>query len=38
LSRDYEYLTDTSETMIQIAMIQLMLRRLTQTAPAPCPC
>ena len=35
LSRDYEYLTDTSETMIQIAMIQLMLRRLTQTALTP---
>ena len=28
LSKDYEYLTDTSETMIQIAMTQLMLRRL----------
>jgi putative transposase len=34
LSKDYEYLLDTSETMIQIAMIQLMLRRLTRTAAA----
>jgi len=28
LSKDYEELTDTSETMIQIAMIQLMLGRI----------
>jgi putative transposase len=28
LSKDYEELTDTSETMIQIAMIRLMLRRI----------
>jgi putative transposase len=28
LSKDYEYLTDTSEAMIKIAMIGLMLRRL----------
>lgn len=34
LSKDYEYLLETSETMIQIAMIQLMLRRLARTAPA----
>ena len=34
LSKDYEYLLDTSETMIQIAMIQLMLRRLARTAAA----
>jgi hypothetical protein len=31
LSKDYEFLTDTSETMIDIAMIHLMLKRL-------CPC
>jgi putative transposase len=30
LSKDYEYLTETSETTIQIAMIDLMLYRLTQ--------
>jgi putative transposase len=28
LSKDYEYLTNTSETMIRIAMIGLMARRL----------
>lgn len=28
LSKDYEYLTDTSEAMIQIAMIGIMLHRL----------
>ncbi|MCX6257183.1 MAG: transposase, partial [Bacteroidia bacterium] len=28
LSKDYEYLTDTSETMIQLAMLRLMLNRL----------
>jgi len=30
LSKDYEYLTQTSEAMIYVAMIQLMLRRLGQ--------
>lgn len=30
LSKDYEYLSDTSETMIRIAMIGLMSRRLAQ--------
>jgi putative transposase len=29
LSKDYEFLTQTSETMINVAMIGLMLRRLT---------
>jgi putative transposase len=38
LSKDYEYLTDTSETMIQLAMIQLMLRRLSRPAAASGPC
>jgi len=28
LSKDYEYLTETSESMIRIAMIKLMARRL----------
>lgn len=30
LSKDYEYLTDTSETMIRIGMIGLMTRRLAR--------
>jgi putative transposase len=30
LSRDYEYLTSTSEAVIQLAVIQLLLRRLTR--------
>jgi putative transposase len=30
LSKDYEYLTETSKAMIQVAMISLMLRRLAQ--------
>jgi len=29
LSKDYEYLTETSESMIRIAMIKLMARRLS---------
>ena len=29
-SKDYEYLTDTSEAMIYLAMIHLMVRRLAQ--------
>jgi putative transposase len=29
LSKDYEYLPTTSETMLYIAMINLMLRRLS---------
>ena len=32
LSKDYEYLTDTSETMIYVSMIGLMLRRLARGA------
>jgi len=28
LSKDYEFLTESSETMVYIAMIQLLLRRL----------
>jgi putative transposase len=30
LSKDYEYLTSTSEAMVQVAMIHLMLRRLAR--------
>jgi putative transposase len=30
LSRDYEYLTQTSEAMISVAMIHLMIRRLAR--------
>jgi putative transposase len=30
LSKDYEYLTDTSENMLYIAMIHIMCRRLAQ--------
>jgi transposase len=30
LSKDYEYLTATSEAVVQLAMIQLLLRRLTR--------
>ncbi len=28
LSKDYEFLSDTSESMIRVAMIHLMLKRL----------
>ena len=31
LSKDYEALTDTSETFIYVAMIHLMVRRLART-------
>jgi putative transposase len=30
LSKDYEYVTPTSETMIRVAMIHLMVRRLAR--------
>ena len=33
LSKDYEYLTQTSETMLRVAMIHLMIRRLARTVP-----
>ena len=33
LSKDYEFLTTTSETMIRVAMIHLMIRRLARTLP-----
>jgi putative transposase len=36
LSKDYEFLTETSEAMIQVAMIDLMVRRLArQHQPVP---
>jgi hypothetical protein len=31
LSKDYEYLTATSEAVIYLAMIRLLLRRLTRS-------
>lgn len=31
LSKDYEYYTDTSETMVYIAMTHLMVRRLSRS-------
>jgi putative transposase len=34
LSKDYEYLTQTSEVMIRVAMIHLMVRRLARKAPS----
>jgi putative transposase len=33
LSKDYEYLPETGETMIYVAMSRLMLRRLAREAP-----
>ena len=34
LSKDYEYLPATSEVMVSVAMIRLMLKRLAQTRAA----
>jgi putative transposase len=34
LSKDYEYLPQTSETMIRVAMIHLMVRRLAGMVPS----
>ena len=33
LSKDYEYLTATSEAMIYVAMIHLMVRRIAAKTP-----
>lgn len=33
LSNEYEYLAQTSETVIRVAMIHLMIRRLARIAP-----
>jgi putative transposase len=39
LARDYEFHPQTSEALIQVAMIHLMLRRLAKGGqPKPCPC
>ena len=34
LSKDYEYFPHTSETMIRVAMIHLMVRRLARMVPS----
>lgn len=34
LSKEYEYHTETSEAMIQVAMIQVMVRRLGRIGPS----
>jgi putative transposase len=33
LSKDYEYLTDTSEAMMYVAMIHIMVRRIALKIP-----
>jgi putative transposase len=33
MSKDYEYLTESSEAMIYLAMTRLMLKRLARHAP-----
>jgi putative transposase len=39
LARDYEFHAETSEALIQVAMIHLMLRRLAKAGqPKSCPC
>lgn len=39
LARDYEFHPQTSEALIQVAMIHLMLRRLARGGqPVACPC
>ena len=38
LSKDYEFQTETSEDMILIAMIQLMVHRLTRNGQTTIPC
>ena len=39
LARDYEFHPETSEALIQVAMIHLMLRRLAKVGELrPCPC
>jgi putative transposase len=37
-SKDYEYLPESSETMILISMIQLMVHRLARKAKTTAPC
>jgi putative transposase len=34
VSKDYEYVTETSEAMLRVAMIHLMVRRLARPIPS----
>jgi hypothetical protein len=34
LAKDYEYFTQTSEAMIRVAMIHVMVRRLARLVPS----